>query len=236
MRLFTFTRFMYQILKKRPANLDWIQNQGLLAVKLSQIFALRPDLLSIEKCKQLQTLYGQASTIPSEDVHSILKLKAPMEFHESIEWFDEEGIDEEEIQKRILNEINQEYKNKRNKYSQDLLSFAEKRVMLFQIDKDWREHLAAMDNLRSSVNLRAMGGKDPFYEYKKESFEYFNIMLSLQNEKVLQTLFKLELVSQNEKTGEIKKINKQNIITKKIGRNNPCPCGSNKKYKNCHGN
>ena len=92
MRLFTFTRFMYQILKKRPANLNWIQNQGLLAVKLSQIFALRPDLLSIEKCKQLQTLYGQASTIPSEDVHSILKLKAPMEFHESIEWFDEEPL------------------------------------------------------------------------------------------------------------------------------------------------
>ena len=50
--------------------------------------------------------------------------------------------------------------------------------MLFQIDKDWREHLAAMDNLRSSVNLRAMGGKDPFYEYKKESFDYFDHMLS----------------------------------------------------------
>ena len=65
--------------------------------------------------------------------------------------------------------------------------------MLFQIDKDWREHLAAMDTLRSSVNLRAMGGKDPFYEYKKESFDYFNEMLSEQNEKVLQTLFKLEL-------------------------------------------
>tara|TARA_X000001036_G_scaffold146852_2_gene139694 strand:+ start:4253 stop:5461 length:1209 start_codon:yes stop_codon:yes gene_type:complete len=83
---------MYQILRKRPANLKWIQNQGLLAVKLSQIFALRPDLLSIEKCKQLQTLYGQASTIPSEDVHSILKQKAPVEFHESIEWFDEEPL------------------------------------------------------------------------------------------------------------------------------------------------
>ncbi|MAV59719.1 MAG: hypothetical protein CND89_01885 [Marine Group II euryarchaeote MED-G38] len=92
MRLFTFSRFMYQILRKRPANLKWIQNQGLLAVKLSQIFALRPDLLSIEKCKQLQTLYGQASTIPSEDVHSILKQKAPVEFHESIEWFDEEPL------------------------------------------------------------------------------------------------------------------------------------------------
>ena len=92
MRLFTFSRFMYQILRKKPANLDWIQNQGLLAVKLSQIFALRPDLLSIEKCRQLQTLYGQASTIPSEDVLSILKQKAPDEFHNSIEWFNEEPL------------------------------------------------------------------------------------------------------------------------------------------------
>ena len=92
MRLFTFSRFMYQILKKRPANLDWIQNQGLLAVKLSQIFALRPDLLSIDKCRQLQTLYGQASTIPSENVLSILKQKASNQFHDYIEWFDEEPL------------------------------------------------------------------------------------------------------------------------------------------------
>ena len=78
--------------------------------------------------------------------------------------------------------------------------------MLFQIDKDWRDHLAAMDTLRSSVNLRAMGGKDPFYEYKKESFEYFNDMLSEQNEKVLKTLFNLELVAQNSDSGSVKKI------------------------------
>ncbi len=60
--------------------------------------------------------------------------------------------------------------------------------MLFQIDKDWREHLAAMDMLRGSVNLRAMGGKDPFFEYKRESFNYFEEMLSNQNQRVLKTL------------------------------------------------
>ena len=89
MRFFTFSRFMYQILRKKEANLTWIQSQGLLAVKLSQIFALRPDLLSIEKCKQLQTLYGQASTIPTENVQNILKSKASMKFHDSIQWFDD---------------------------------------------------------------------------------------------------------------------------------------------------
>ena len=84
-------------------------------------------------------------------------------------------------------------------YSLELMAYAEKRIMLFQIDKDWREHLAAMDMLRGSVNLRAMGGKDPFYEYKKESFDYFDQMLSSQNEKVLKTLFNIELVASDKK-------------------------------------
>ena len=161
----------------------------------------------------------------------IFDLDLPIE-----EWFNEEGVDEEEIKKRISDQINKKYLAKQNKYTPELLSFAEKRVMLFQLDKDWRDHLAAMDALRSSVNLRAMGGKDPFYEYKKESFDYFNEMLSLQNEKVLKTLFKLELVTQDQKNQTINKIDSKKIITKKIGRNELCPCGSGKKYKSCHGN
>ena len=150
-------------------------------------------------------------------------------------WFNQEGVEEEEIKKRILDQINQTYQEKRNKYSNEILSFAEKRIMLFQIDKDWRDHLAAMDSLRSSVNLRAMGGKDPFYEYKKESFDYFNQMLSEQNEKVLKTLFNLELMSSDTNKTQTKKIESKKIITKKIGRNDKCPCGSGKKYKVCHG-
>ena len=108
--------------------------------------------------------------------------------------------------------------------------------MLFQIDKDWREHLAAMDMLRGSVNLRAMGGKDPFFEYKRESFDYFDEMLSNQNQRVLKTLFNIELVNENQINGESKNNSQPNrIIAKKIGRNDPCPCGSGKKYKVCHG-
>jgi len=165
------------------------------------------------------------------------RIKDTFFIHLPIEnWFDEEGVDEEEIKKRILDQVNQKYDEKRNKYSKELLSFAEKRVMLFQIDKNWRDHLAAMDTLRSSVNLRAMGGKDPFYEYKKESFDYFNQMLSEQDAKVLKTLFNLELMAYNKDRTVVKKVDHKNIITKKIGRNDPCPCGSGKKYKTCHGN
>ncbi len=150
-------------------------------------------------------------------------------------WFDEEGVDDEEIKKRLSDEVNQKYKEKQYQYSAELFKFAEKRVMLFQIDKDWRDHLAAMDSLRGSVNLRAMGGKDPFYEYKKESFDYFDEMLSNQNERVLKTLFNIKLVNENISTTKKQTQEPRRIITKKIGRNEPCPCGSGKKYKQCHG-
>ena len=135
-----------------------------------------------------------------------------------------------------MDEINQKSKEKQHQYSYEVLKFAEKRVMLFQIDKDWRDHLAAMDSLRGSVNLRAMGGKDPFYEYKRESFDYFDEMLSNQNEKVLKTLFNIQLVTNNKTDEQNSKVdNTRRIISKKVGRNETCPCGSGKKYKHCHG-
>lgn len=83
MRMFTFFRFMRQILRKKPADLDWIQRQGLMAVKLAQIFALRPDLLGEEKCKQLQQLYQHAASIPPENWEETLKSKAIPNFFEN---------------------------------------------------------------------------------------------------------------------------------------------------------
>ncbi|PPR47192.1 MAG: Protein translocase subunit SecA [Alphaproteobacteria bacterium MarineAlpha5_Bin9] len=150
------------------------------------------------------------------------------------EWIDEEGVDESEIKKRLIDQIDQKYNEKIIKYSKELMKFAEKRVMLYQIDKDWQDHLAAMDSLRGSVSLRAMGGKDPFNEYRIESFNYFDEMLSAQNEKVIKTVFNIELVANNKKDQTTKKVN-TSFISKKIPRNSPCPCGSGKKYKHCHG-
>ena len=78
--------------------------------------------------------------------------------------------------------------------------------------------------------------KDPFYEYKKESFNYFDEMLSNQNQRVLKTLFEIELINDNQKIdNNVKKRKPNMIISKKIGRNDMCPCGSGKKYKVCHG-
>ncbi|MGB0699739.1 MAG: AarF/UbiB family protein [Candidatus Poseidoniaceae archaeon] len=88
MRMFTFFRFMRQILRKKPADLDWIQRQGLMAVKLAQIFALRPDLLGEEKCKQLQQLYQHAASIPPENWEETLKSKAIPNFFENFKTID----------------------------------------------------------------------------------------------------------------------------------------------------
>ena len=88
MRVWTFARFMRQILKSGPADLEWIQSQGLLAVKLAQIFALRSDLLPVEKCRQLQQLYQHASSIPSEVVFQNLEKRAPKGFFEAFEEID----------------------------------------------------------------------------------------------------------------------------------------------------
>ena len=81
--MLTFIRFMRQIMRKKPADLDWIQRQGLMAVKLAQIFALRPDLLGEEKCKQLQQLYQHAASIPPEDWEETLRSKAIPNFFDN---------------------------------------------------------------------------------------------------------------------------------------------------------
>ena len=79
---------MREILKSGPADLDWIQSQGLLAVKLAQIFALRSDMISVEKCRQLQQLYQHASSIPSEAVFENLEARAPTGFFDAFEDID----------------------------------------------------------------------------------------------------------------------------------------------------
>ena len=89
MRVLTFLRFMRQIFKSGPADLNWIQSQGLLAVKLAQIFALRSDLIPVDKCRQLQQLYQHAASIPAEDVFVSIAKRAEPGFLEAFEEIDE---------------------------------------------------------------------------------------------------------------------------------------------------
>ncbi|MDC1536212.1 preprotein translocase subunit SecA [Candidatus Thioglobus sp.] len=133
----------------------------------------------------------------------------------------------------------------------------EKAVMLRSLDHHWKEHLAVMDQLRQSVNLRGYGQKNPIQEFKRESFEMFTALLETINVEIVMALCSIDVEKEFQQTQEVindmaKKENpapvqkKASVIRKKpslgqpvknlkVGRNDPCPCGSGKKYKQCHG-
>ena len=121
-----------------------------------------------------------------------------------------------------------------------------RRVMLQTIDMFWVDHLEMMDYLRSSVNLRAYGQRDPLVEYKKEGLKFFREMQDAINAHILKLLKNIDTDAflKNAETVLIRKIQKDNVAQSlggatpksgKVGRNNPCPCGSGKKYKKCCG-
>ncbi len=139
----------------------------------------------------------------------------------------------------------------------DMMRTFEKAVMLRALDHHWKEHLAIMDQLRQSVNLRAVGQKNPVQEYKRESFSMFTELLETINIEIVKALssVNLEQVSTQQKkileergqdedpaTPQTKAQQPRRVAgiqqpkrNLKVGRNDPCPCGSGKKYKQCHG-
>lgn len=106
-------------------------------------------------------------------------------------------------------------------------------ICLQILDHAWKRHLLELDYVRSSINLRAYANKDPFNEYQKESFYLFSSMLEDFKEQLVSVVHHIEFrIAENEvESTESSNINK----VEKIGRNSPCPCGSGKKYKACHG-
>ena len=126
--------------------------------------------------------------------------------------------------------------------------------MLQTLDYLWKDHLLNMDHLREGVGLRGYAQKDPLYEYKKDGFDMFSSIVTRFNEEVCEKLFKVQPVSDVDmKSMEEKRKKEEGKMVlgrgedqgdevkqpvrrgKKIGRNEPCPCGSGKKYKKCHG-
>jgi preprotein translocase subunit SecA len=157
------------------------------------------------------------------------------------------------------------YKEKYITIEQNIVQL-EKQVMLQILDVHWKDHLAEMDHLRQSVGLRAYAQKNPKNEYKREAFEMFETMLNAINTEAIKILFRLEIASEEEiqeleqrsldaqKNKEMQlqqakpeqaignestRISSPEPITRdepKLGRNDPCHCGSGKKFKQCHGN
>jgi len=141
-----------------------------------------------------------------------------------------------EIKKRVEELLNDEqlkqYKQKEAKIGKDKMRKFEKFIMLNTIDMFWMAHLDNMSHLRQGVGLRAYGHKDPLVEYKNEGHQLFKQLLEDIDNAIVETLLRAEFKQDTRnKIQETKTVN----IKKKIGRNEPCPCGSGLKYKKCCG-
>ncbi|HEV2613624.1 MAG TPA: preprotein translocase subunit SecA [Gammaproteobacteria bacterium] len=143
------------------------------------------------------------------------------------EWLDkDEALHEEPLRHKILDEIEKAYSQKEMEITSESLRQIEKSVMLQQLDILWKEHLAHMDYLRQGIHLRGYAQKNPKQEYKREAFELFTRMLGNLKYQVISILSTIQVRPQETEAP---------VVPLVIGRNDLCPCGSGKKYKQCHG-
>ncbi|MBS1143734.1 MAG: protein translocase subunit secA [Proteobacteria bacterium] len=184
-----------------------------------------------------------------------LQISAPV-----TQWFkDEPTLSDEEILDRIIKEADAAYQAKVDLVGATNFQQFERNVMLQSLDSHWREHLAALDHLRQGIHLRGYAQKNPKQEYKREAFELFEGLLDLVRKEVTRIVFTVQIRSQEDVEETAPHADVQNVQYQhagydealengdeaqpqqpadagpKIGRNDPCPCGSGKKYKHCHG-
>jgi len=174
----------------------------------------------------------------------------------------DDNLHEENLRELILQTITEDYAKKEILAGGEVLRHFEKSVMLQALDGLWRDHLAAMDHLRQGIHLRGYAQKDPKQEYKREAFELFTAMLDALKREVVMLVTKVQVRAEEDVQAvdeqrriqrdmqfqhadsnaldapeEQKVENEQPYkrVEKKVGRNDPCPCGSGKKFKQCHG-
>ncbi len=180
------------------------------------------------------------------------------------EWIEaDDQLDDDGVHQRILEHFEQAYQAKVETLGDELITRLEKEITLMILDRHWKEHLAAMDYLRQGIGLRGYAQKNPVQEFKRESFEMFTAMLDSINYEVIQALTRVQIRSeeqvaaleqshQPEKDIRMEHASARNPLAaaadaeadpqqpyvrkeRKIGRNEPCWCGSGKKFKQCHG-
>ena len=169
-------------------------------------------------------------------------------------WIEEDNFSGDEFQERVNDEAFKILDNKKQKYGNELIQNIEKQVLLQTIDKSWREHLLKLEHLRSVIGFRGYAQRDPLNEYKSEAYELFEVLLQTIGEEVTKFMAFFQLVDSSKLERENKKTSNSDLRYNnfesnnkespqktapatwgKVGRNSQCPCGSGKKYKNCHG-
>ena len=167
---------------------------------------------------------------------------------------EQEGLSVEQLQEIVVEKLSQTYEKKEERFSPPMLRQLEKIIMLQTIDTLWKDHLLNMDHLKEGVGLRGYGQKNPLQEYQKEGFEMFEEMDHQIQVDVVQKLFTVEVaregvleelevqrrpqrvvMSHGEDGGEPARVAPVKRQASKVGRNDPCSCGSGKKFKRCCG-
>jgi len=167
---------------------------------------------------------------------------------------DSQSLSREEFCDQLWGAIKQSYEDKEQQIGSDLMRHLEKVFMLQAVDQQWKDHLLAMDHLKEGIGLRGYGQKDPLIEYKREGFDMFEEMKLRIVESTVENLFRIKAAAK-EQGQEIERRQRRKIANlsfvgagdaaarpsqpvhtaQKVGRNDPCPCGSGLKYKKCHG-
>jgi preprotein translocase subunit SecA len=239
------------------------RNQLLESTDISErIGSIRHEVISAfitqhippESLEEQWDLAGLEKTLIAE-----LQLDLPI-----LQWLaDESSLDEDQLRVRIVDYADRKYSEKVGQFEAEPIRQFERTLMLQSIDSHWREHLAALDHLRQGIHLRSYAQKTPAQEYKKEAFELFGLMLEMINTEVTRVLMTVQFRSEaelqkieepqaptnvqfhhadhdqalQEANADAGGGDEQTFVRQgqKVGRNDPCPCGSGKKYKYCHG-
>ncbi len=158
------------------------------------------------------------------------------------DWFAEDGVAETEVEERLTDMSDRYMAEKAVRIGPDTMRMAEKSLLLQVLDQQWKLHLLGLDQLRQGISLRAYAQKDPLNEYKREAFEMFEGLLAGLRETVTMVLSHVEIRQPEPETQAAPASAPSDAprqaavpVNRKVSRNEPCPCGSGKKYKHCHG-
>ena len=160
------------------------------------------------------------------------------------------GVTLADLEDAAVDEALAAYDQREQELGTDTLRSLETQVVLSIIDNKWREHLAEMDYLRSGIGLRAMGQRDPLVEYQREAYDMFADLVDSVKRDTVRYLFHVQVVQPAPRApvrsapaaaqvaagaASAGGVATMPVSVDKVGRNDPCPCGSGKKFKKCHG-
>jgi len=187
------------------------------------------DDLKLKKTKKL-------ANAGSNEINMQLKSLFGKSFEES-EINELVNLENKAFEEKIKNKFKSSREERIKMLNEEQYNEIEKRIFLQLIDQNWKLHIQYLEQLRQVIGLRSYGQRDPLVEYKKEAFTLFENLLSKLKYDLITILFNLKLIenSQEEQSNENLSKKFDDLSTRKIGRNEPCPCNSGKKYKHCHG-